>query len=95
MIRFIDLRFQGTQNRFAFWTTVEDRFIRLAGDEAWTTWNEFEEAVRFPPLQEGADADPEDSFLERFRRLCPPWVFDDPKDEELDFRDGVRSGRHG
>lgn len=86
MIRFIDLRFQGTQNRFAFWCTVEDRFLRFNDSEAWEVWKEFEECVRLPALVEGPEPDPEDVFLERFRSLCPPWAFEEPTDEELDFR---------
>lgn len=79
MIRFIDLRFQGTMNRFAFWDTVYDKFETISGDQAWETWSD---------LVESCDVAKVDAkFLARLRGLCPAWVDDPPTFEELDFKE--------
>jgi hypothetical protein len=84
MIRFIDLRYQGTQNRFAFWDTVCSCFMRLGDAEAWEDWRDFEEGSRLKPLVDGPDT--EDAYFARFKALCPSWVFERPTEDELDFR---------
>lgn len=63
MIRFIDLRHHAEEigERFAFWDTVVDRFVDAGGEQAWSEWAAFAEAV-----------DP--AFAERCRRLAPSWV---------------------
>jgi hypothetical protein len=63
MKRFIDLRNQGTQCRFAWWDTVTDAFEKFDGEMAWDTWGEFAEVASIG----GVD-------LERYRSLTPPWV---------------------
>lgn len=68
MIRFIDLRGQGTGERFAFWDTVVDNFFSFNGESAWTNWRE---------LQRDA---PERLHL-RLRNICPAWVDDDGEDD--------------
>lgn len=81
MIRFIDLRYQGTQARFAFFDTVVDRFETWStGAQSWSTWDEFiEDLLRKAPLSYGA----------RRKALCPSWVFDPPTDEELGFAEQI------
>lgn len=49
MIRFIDLRNQGTGKRFAFWSTSGDHFIRIDGEQAWNTVAELKEAWESAP----------------------------------------------
>ena len=64
MIRFIDVRGQGTGSRFAFWDTVTDRFVCISTEYAWDGWADFEE------IAEGS------VDLERYKKLCPDWVCD-------------------
>jgi len=75
MIRFVDLRFQGIQSRFALWDTVGDCFLEFRETQAWEDWKELE-----------ADLDGYNHLIKHFRELCPPWVFEPATDEELDFR---------
>jgi len=44
MIRFVDLRGQGTGYRFAFWDTTRDSFCTFAGEQAWEARKDFAEA---------------------------------------------------
>lgn len=69
MIRFIDIRNQGTCNRFAFYNTSTGRFVDVGGEQAWTNWDEFEEEWGDKPERE------------RFWGLCPDWAFDDEEDD--------------
>lgn len=67
MKRFIDLDKQiGLDDEwpreFAFYCTVVDRFETHSGSQTWSTWKEFAEEY------EGEE-------LERFKSLCPDWVF--------------------
>ena len=62
MIRFVDIRGQYIGYNFAFWNTIYDRFEKFSEDYAWDDWTEFEESYK------GDD-------LERFKGLCPGWVF--------------------
>ena len=77
MIRFVDLRGQDTDGRFAFFDTVPGRFVDLLYEQVWNTWDEFEEAYlgqyasRFAPNCTAR----EKGFLGRCRGLCPPWAF--------------------
>jgi len=74
MIRFIDIRNQGTGERFAFWNTVYDCFINYDGDFAWTNWAEFE--VSYETQK------PDPSYpLDRFKMLCPKWTFNNDEDD--------------
>lgn len=61
MIRFIDLRHQGTYLRFAWWDTRTNRFLEFAGEQAWSDWSDFEQ------VYDGTE-------LARFRGLCPDWA---------------------
>lgn len=69
MIRFVDIRGQGTGNRFAFWCTVMDKFIEIDGEHAWNNWNDFMEVA------EG------DLRVESFKGLAKEWVFDNGEDD--------------
>jgi len=64
MIRFIDLRGQGTGSRFAFYDTVRDHFLELEGEQAWDVFLEFAEVCDNANLRQ------------RCKRLCPPWAFE-------------------
>lgn len=77
MIRFVDLRRQGLGERFAFWNTVTDQFVSPKGDQAWSTWAEFEEAWR------------DEANISRFKGLCPSWAFEDEEDDVLTWMSGV------
>jgi len=70
VIRFVDLRFQGTGYRFSFWTTTVDRFFLLNGSSAWDTWADFESAA----TAAGMPADQ----IKRCKETCPDWVFNTP-----------------
>lgn len=70
MIRFIDIRGQDTGYRFAFWDTVTDKFICIADQYAWDSWDEFAE------IAEG------NVDLRRFGALCPKWIHDEEKDHD-------------
>ena len=64
MIRFIDLRNQGTGNTFAFWNTITDKFIEFKdGDQAWYSFTDFIESA-------GPNTD-----ITRFKNLSPEWLF--------------------
>ena len=67
MIKFIDLRGSDTGKRFAFLDTVTNKFVRIAGSQAWNTWDEISPYFK--------DFENDDYFLERFKALCPEWVF--------------------
>ena len=64
MIRFIDIRGQGTGSNFSFWDTVKDEFIGKPNEYAWTDWVDFV----------GSDVVSEKD-LERYKVLCPEWAF--------------------
>ena len=61
--RFIDLGAQVIEGarEFAFYDTITDRFEDFGGEQAWATWDEFAEVCS--------------GDRERYRALCPPWVF--------------------
>jgi len=88
MIRFIDIRNQGTGERFAFYNTVNNKFLEFDYEQAWTNWNEFEIAFLNEEyrqcIQPGhflKDTPLKREELERFKSLCPEWVFDDKEDD--------------
>lgn len=70
VIRFIDLGHQISEDDrfFAFYNTVPDEFIGVAGEYTWTSWDDFSEAYE-------ADKGECPYPLERFRGLCHQWVF--------------------
>lgn len=89
MIRFIDLRYQGTCYRFAFWDTVTDSFDTYDGEQAWKTWDDFEAHFRQVQIPvPGFLGELSGALLTRYRDLCPPWAFEVPvdKDEMYGFR---------
>lgn len=75
MIRFIDIRGQGTGSRFAFRDTITDRFIEIGCEQAWNNWDEFAEAA------EGR------SDLDRFKSLCRDWAFDNGEDDVVGWHE--------
>ncbi|GAB0154595.1 hypothetical protein [Marinobacterium sp. BA1] len=77
MIRFIDIRDQGTGCRFCFWSTSSDRFITIGGESAWNSWREFQENAKECGLVE----------IDRYRKLCPDWVDDGQEDNIESFYD--------
>lgn len=80
MIRFIDLRDQGTGYRFAFWDTVTDQFLQFSGEQAWDDADDF---CRNFNHKGAAYGDPEVTHhVERFLGLMPGWAFGQPKDHE-------------
>ena len=77
MIRFIDIRKQGTGYRFAFWDTVTDSFIGIGTDQAWDDEADLRDTLAAYPRPSG--------FRERLLRLCPDWVFDPNLQTEEDL----------
>ena len=65
MIRFIDIRNQGTGYRFAFWNTVTDEFISVSTESAWDSWDEFAE------IADGV------IDIKRFKAVCPKWALNE------------------
>jgi hypothetical protein len=65
MIRFIDLRRQGVGYKFAFFNTVNDKFISFNGTMAWNTKQEF---IADCVLNHG------EGFQRRFLSLIPTWA---------------------
>ncbi len=72
MIRFVDLRASDTGERFTFWNTVTDVFVSYDGEQAWSSWDEFESSW----LAAQAHNAPCLYTLERFKGLCPDWVLE-------------------
>lgn len=72
MIRFIDLRNQGTGYRFAFFDTVSDRFLDFGGEHAWDSVKDFTEV--YTKNSHGYDVD-------RLVRQLPEWALSEPKDD--------------
>jgi hypothetical protein len=83
VIRFIDMGKQIWMNDedpdctkyFAFWDTVTNRFLEFAEEQAWPSWNDFEEALKD---HFGENYKTEPSFRPYYLRckgLCADWVF--------------------
>ena len=66
MIRFIDLRGQGTGCTFAFFNTVTNRFIKIGNVEAWEDFNDFRDSYGI--------VKPKTENVNRCIKLCPPWT---------------------
>jgi hypothetical protein len=84
VIRFVDIRNQGTGRRFAFWDTISDQFLTFSGEQAWDTWEELEDSVTEQSGRlsfGGVLADRRTALLGRLRGLCPPWAFDGGEDD--------------
>lgn len=75
MIRFIDIRNQGTVYRFCFWDTMVDRFATSNNDHAWNNWDDFLENSQGVPKE----------LIERLKSLCPEWVFNKEEDNLEDW----------
>ena len=76
MIRFIDIRDQGTGSRFAFFNTTKCKLIEINGSNVWDNWKEFEaDSYRIT----------EPGWLDRFKSLCPEWAFNDEQDALEDW----------
>jgi len=76
VIRFIDLGRQigldeEWSREFAFFDTITDTFITMDGEQVWDSWTEFKEAYAGTPWRTRTSW-----TLERFRSLCPAWVFE-------------------
>ena len=71
MIRFVDLRDQDVGYKFAFFDTIEDKFLKLGElkDEVFDDWKDLAEVCLI-------DLQP------RLRCLCPSWVFEETKEDE-------------
>ena len=69
MKRFVDLRGQDIGSKFAWYDTVTDKFESFSGDQVFDTWDDFVFVY---------DGDE----LERYRGLCPLWVFKKPTEGE-------------
>ena len=67
MIKFIDLRGQGTDCSFAFFDTETDKFVEVSETQA---WNRFTGFVHCCSL----DYTDCDKLITRCRGLCPDWV---------------------
>ncbi len=79
MIRFIDLRGQGTGYRFGWWDTGVHRFLEFEYQQTWDKWSDFEEDYKkIGGPQHGRS-------LKRFRSLCPDWVDTEPTGREQFF----------
>lgn len=76
MIRFVDIRNQGTGYRFAFWDTVVNKFKSFGGDQAWDGFEDLKESITFE--RKGEDRD---YWLTRLGGLCPDWTRDGKEDD--------------
>ena len=74
MIRFVDLRGQGTGFRFAFWNTVNDRFLTVSDEQAWDTREELLSALDYE------DENRRERLTQRLLPLLPSWA-DQPATE--------------
>lgn len=80
MIRFVDIRGNGTGHRFAFWNTVSNKFCEFFSEQAWDDIDDFTEAFN---LAGGEFSDGvRKSGIERFTELCPDWVAVKMSDDE-------------
>ena len=68
MIRFIDLRDEGTGNNFAFFDTVKNRFLEFGGVAAWEDFADFKDGCSYEFEED------QNKIVERCIRLCPPWT---------------------
>ena len=73
MIRFIDLRGQHTGYNFAWFDTVRDIFPIFNGEQVFDSWDDFKENYQLHPHRDS---------IERYRKLCPDWVFISFKEEK-------------
>lgn len=71
MIRFIDIRNQGTMYNFAFWDTCINSFCVINGIQAFDTVMDLQDVFSMGKNYSSAYS------IERFERLCPEWAFEE------------------
>ena len=76
MLRFIDIRNQGTGNRFAFYDTIRDRFVEISSEMAWKSLKDFKYCCEVAAEKE---------LFERCKVLCSEWVNDEKEDDQENF----------
>jgi len=67
MIRFIDVRGQGTGSKFSFYCTIGCEYIYQDTCCVWDSWEEF--AI------DAASDGSEETNLCNYKSICPQWVF--------------------
>ena len=77
MIRFVDLRGQGCEGRFAWYDTVTSAFISFAGQQTFDDWDDFVPGHLF---EYGGKESPSRE-LSRFQSLAPDWAFEEDEEE--------------
>lgn len=70
MKRFVDVRGQGLQGRFAWFDTIYDKFEEHCDQMRWSTFYEFKLVCESP------------DNIERYKALCPDWAFETPTEAE-------------
>jgi hypothetical protein len=76
MIRFVDTRQQGLDHRFSFWDTVRSTYVSFSDDVAWDTWADFVDSYNLDAATSHGTATDVFKRLDRFKGLCPQWVFE-------------------
>lgn len=66
MIRFVDIKDQGTGYRFAFWCTTSDRFVLICDQMAFDNLDDLKDAMEAACVSQ--------DIKDRFLRLCPEWT---------------------
>lgn len=80
MIRFIDLGKQigldsaEWSREFAFYDTIRDAFFQTNGNQCWDRWDDFEDDLSKSSAYINVDT-PSLYTTDRFKKLCPEWVF--------------------
>jgi len=74
MIRFVDIRNQGTGYRFAFFDTAINQFVDLGGEEVFDSFNDLN-------YHRNPERPHENKFLDRLQSLCPDWTKDGQEDD--------------
>lgn len=77
MIRFIDIRDQGTGYSFAFWDTCLDKFCTINGYQAFDDIDDLKETFSL-----GSEFLETYSF-ERFERICASYAFEKARDDKF------------
>lgn len=79
MIRFIDIRNQGTGYRFAFFDTTVNQFVEVDGSEVFDSYDDLE----FHKWPEPMDKKAKDLnvLVDRLIGLCPEWIKDGQSDD--------------
>lgn len=70
MIHFINIKEENIPGaKFAFLDTITNKFITLLDVQYWECWMEFEHDFQCDISNTFKD-------IERFKKLCPEWVFE-------------------